>query len=226
MTLRDAVEKELNDSQGVGRSGERYFHLRLLKQGLDALLSSGAKSDFFNLIPEMAWVLRRHEKVGDLETERWERMREHVKILGPALIHSMAEYLVAHEGNVSGETLSQFVTVWSTDGFFGESDWEGDVVPMWSSDLFVANPDGVIKILEARPWQCTQKFIGGDETTGKLKTATADEFFGGYGSDNGAWIKVLGPKYLKNKSTLTAKFNALREWMLQQQRKAGRRSAP
>ncbi len=225
-SLRDAVEKELKDSQGAGRSSERYSNLGRLKQGLDRLLSSRTKSDFFSLVPQMAWVLTRHEQIGGLETERWQRIREHVKMLRAPLIHSMAEYLTEHGGNVSGDTLEKLVTVWSADSFFGETDWDGDEVPTWSTDLFVANADGVIKMLEARPWQRTQTFIGGDATAGKLRPATADEFFAGYGSENGAWIKVLGPKYFANKSTLAAKFNGLREWMLQQRRKAGRHAVP
>jgi hypothetical protein len=207
---RDAIQNAIEHAPSHSRDSKVFADLQTISVDLDVLMISRKQSTLFDLIVPVAELLKKYPTGFYADRTYLKDARDRLEQMFPPLIHTMAEYLIENKGVVSGVTMSNFVTVWSTPGFFLETDWDGDEVPMWSTDLFVANPDQVTAILKSRPWQSAQHFLGGDE-------ATAEVFFGGYEICDRPLTKLLKPKYVRDKAALWAKFRELKNWMLQQE---------
>lgn len=210
---RDTIQKTIEDAPANCKRSHLLVTLGAIKRGLDALAKSRKQTALIDLIPELDDVIRKGPQENETVREYTEDAINWITYLFPPLIHTMAEYLIQQNGEISGDKLSKFVTVFSTEGFLREPDWEDNpIIPIWSSDLFVANPDGVINDLKSRPWRITQGFIGGND----MKAA---QFLGRYSSPNSPLSELLLPKYIKNREVLFIKFKKLKHWMLQQQKR-------
>ncbi len=141
-----------------------------------------------------------------------QRAKHTVESLNEALLKSMAEYIREKNGTLTNEMASKFATVFLTKGFVLAPEWEEEEIPVGGADIFVANSSAVVERLKASPWQCVQQFIGGDNMT-------STQFFARY-EPNGDGMPVLKTKYLANKAEISAKFDEVKNWVIQQEQQA------
>lgn len=191
----------------TGKQSEWYPKLQAWKAGLDQAISSGKQEDVFKMIPAMADYFTR-DKSGE-HPEHFLRLFEtQMYDCGPYMIMAAGAYVKQHNGEVDAATLSNLVKLFSTYGFFMESDWEDQTEPIGPADLMIVNPTAVVGQLETGPWQQAQHFVGG--------ITSPSDFFAGYGP-KGDGLAVLKAKYAAQQPMIDAEFKGLVGWEARQE---------
>jgi len=210
------VQKRIDKASNT-KGGEAFaVELRSLKGKIQKAAKSQNKEDLFAVIPDMAAIYKKENQQGMPEDDDnftyVQRAQHTAQFLNVPILKSMAEYLRENNGVLTSEMAAKFATVFLVKGFFFQYDWEEEEIPVGEADVFVANPVAVAERLKASPWQRTQQFIGGDDMT-------ATQYFARFEA-NGGGMPVLKAKYLANKAAILAKFDEVKNWVIQQERQA------
>jgi hypothetical protein len=173
------------------------------KSGLDAVSASSLQADCFALIPKISAVLAARQSDAPAFAQQCAGLANGFSTV---LVHSIERHIIDQNGTVSAANLISFSTVFSTEGFTAEGDWEASPIPVDSAGVMILDATAVLTQLKTRPWQEADHF---------LENATAEQAFARYAAP-GNGMAILKTKYSANQATITAKWNELVAWVVTQ----------
>jgi len=210
------IQQRINKASESKNGAKFAAYLQDLMVKVQKATASLNKEDLFDIIPDMAAVYQ-EQSTNDIPEDDdnftyIERAKHTVQSLNVPLLKSMAEYIKENRGNLTGDLAEKFATVCLVKGFICEYDWEEDPIPIGEADVFVANPNAVVKLLKVSPWRRVQIFIGEDNMT-------PEKYFARFES-NGNGMLVLKTKYMANNAAILAKYDEIKKWVIQQEKQA------
>jgi hypothetical protein len=186
-----------------GQGSPWYAKAQTFKTGLDAVAASRLQTDCFALIPQIGEFL----KTRQTDVPRFTADASGLASgCSSVIIHAIERHIIDQNGIVLADNLKNFITVFSTQAFLTEGDWEKSPIPVDAPGIMILDAAAVVTQLKTRPWQEAEQFLGNN---------TAAEAFARY-AVSGDGMAILKTKFAADQATITAKWNELAAWVVAQ----------
>ena len=189
---------------GTDGQGSPWFAKgQAYKSGLDVVSVSLLQSDCFALIPKISALLAARQSDAPAFAQQCAGLANGFSTV---LLHSIERHVIDQNGTVFAANLVSFSTVFSTEGFTSEGDWEASPIPVDSAGIMILDAAAVVTQLKTRPWQEADHFLG---------NATAAQALARYAA-SGDGMAILKTKYAATQTMIAAKWNELAAWVVTQ----------
>jgi hypothetical protein len=205
--VRDGIVAVIAELPQAEKDAPEFAKVQALKVALDQVLLTAKKSDLFA-------VLDRAVEVQELPSsgQRFTGIGHQLGGVGYSAKFVIARHIEESNATVTTGELATFIGLESSGGFDGECDWEGEARPIDSPGIMILDPDGVVSKLKSEPYDRAEMFLP------DLSISTAEAFARYAPAGNG--LEVLKAKFAADQTHVLAKWNELKQWVVQQKAKS------
>lgn len=204
--VRTALSANLNVAPAgpEGQQSPWMAKFQLLKAGMDQIAVSRSQRHVIDLIPKMKEVFEAGGAAG--YSDFFAAQGGLIRSLGVCVVNAIAEHVTDQGANVAPADLTNFVTVFSVDGFMDEAVWVDEHMPIDAAGVMILDAAAVVTQLKALPWKQAELFLG------RYSPVDAFEDY----ETAGGGLPALKAKYAANKAAIVAKWQELQTWVSHQ----------